>query len=678
MGVLGLARLLKEENFLPADTSCAKTLWRGHADVLSEEALDRLVRIPPHSTLALDGNGLAYYLHHVAYSRYFTQVTGGDASTKTSSCSCNTRNLSETQVTRLLPQYMPLSTLEQVTKEFVQSLQRHGMKLVVFWDGEGRRMKAATTSKRKETRDTEWSHLKQYSMYGVVPRLSSNSTLCRKDWLHNFPMSRLLLHQVNHTLSQFSSITMIQCNEEADHEVAKASANDPNCYCVGLDSDFCLFPNIRYIPLNTLDASGSVVTACVVTRAELAEQLDLPTEESIVEFAILMGNDYVGNSREAQLDFCSSKAEEIMDHLREQSSDYRVTSKLPQVELAMAFTRALYEFQDLSDFPLDEESSDTDSSEEEEENDGKVDSRIAEDPDRPLFPVDLDLSLAEPQPLDFSASKVIARPIQAYIDIFGEDERSLIRQEHLDVFLQHVERLQQESLPLLLKDDEIARPEWENAMAAYMIERTIAHVFRANPTSPLVRISCPAQLFDHALFHSLLKTKSDSVAPELPAESTNGNHVEEPKEVERTVLPIDEHEAEILDAVDNQRVTIIHGETGCGKSSRVPVMLLRAPPPDPSMQRVKMFISQPRRIAAKSLVERVRSCEPDLRNSIALRMGHGVREYETSKTRAWFVTTGYLVRLLANHPEKFDDCSHLIIDEVRNVCHDGGNHSFIP
>ena len=96
-------------------------------------------------------------------------------------------------------------------------------------------------------------------------------------------------------------------------------------------------------------------------------------------------------------------------------------------------------------------------------------------------------------------------------------------------------------------------------------------------------------------------------------------------------------------------------------------MILRAPVPhnkNVSGGDVKMFISQPRRIAAKSLVERVRSCEPDLKHKIALRMGHGEREYETEHTRAWFVTTGYLVRLLANHPERFNSVTHLVIDEV--------------
>ena len=55
-------------------------------------------------------------------------------------------------------------------------------------------------------------------------------------------------------------------------------------------------------------------------------------------------------------------------------------------------------------------------------------------------------------------------------------------------------------------------------------------------------------------------------------------------------------------------------------------MLLRAaPPPDSHHHESKMFVSQPRRIAAKALVERLRQVEPDFRDHVALRMGHGVR-----------------------------------------------------
>lgn len=101
-------------------------------------------------------------------------------------------------------------------------------------------------------------------------------------------------------------------------------------------------------------------------------------------------------------------------------------------------------------------------------------------------------------------------------------------------------------------------------------------------------------------------------------------------------------------------------------------MLMRAPPPNPNHRATTLFVSVPRRIAAKALVERLRDVEPDLKDQIALRMGHGVREYETVSTRAWFVTSGYLVRLMANHPERFDSVSILIIDEVHERSVDTG------
>lgn len=559
-----MTKLLREQGCFPSNSSsCTQSLWRDSSNFLEDASLHEVVRIPPHSTLALDGNGLAYYLHNVAYSRYFAQVTGGSAvQTTNGGCCCSTRGLSETQVTRLLPQYMPLDILEDVTKEFVQSLQNQHMKLDVYWDGEGRRFKAATTAHRRETRDTEWSRLKQYSLYGIFPP-SKNKKLCRRDWLYNLPMSRLLLHQVRHVLLQYPSVSMIQCAEEADSEVAKASASDPNCYCVGLDSDYCLFSDIRYVPLNTLDASGSVVTAVVLTRASIAEHLDLPTEESMVEFAILLGNDYVENTKESQLDFCASNLDDVLDHVRQQDADYRVTSKVLEVQRAIDFTRALYEFQDLSDFPLDDEEDEPSFEVLEDESESTTRVKLtAADFNRPALPAGLNMSLADPKPFDFSVSGVVSRTVQALLDDFEEDEYSLVRQKHLDAFLKIAVRLQ-ESPIIRLEDDEIVRPQWEDIMAAYILERLIGTVLRLNPSSPLARISNPAKLFDHALFHSLMaadRTNSADAKVSTPPAITK--KVEEPEEAGRAVLPIDEHEAEILDAVENQRVTIIHGETG--------------------------------------------------------------------------------------------------------------------
>ena len=51
-------------------------------------------------------------------------------------------------------------------------------------------------------------------------------------------------------------------------------------------------------------------------------------------------------------------------------------------------------------------------------------------------------------------------------------------------------------------------------------------------------------------------------------------------------------------------------------------------------------------------------------------MGHGVKD-EVDDTQIYFVTTGYLVRLLAHHPEAFYTHTHLIIDEVHERSVDG-------
>ncbi len=133
-------------------------------------------------------------------------------------------------------------------------------------------------------------------------------------------------------------------------------------------------------------------------------------------------------------------------------------------------------------------------------------------------------------------------------------------------------------------------------------------------------------------------------------------------------LPIDDHEDEILHSISKNRVTIIHGETGCGKSTRIPLMLLNNGG-GVSPYNVRMFVSQPRRIAAHGLMERLRSFR-GYKDIIGMRLGHGTKD-ETPLTRVWFVTAGYLVRLLSHHPDAFNNHSHLVIDEVHERSVDG-------
>ena len=72
-----------------------------------------------------------------------------------------------------------------------------------------------------------------------------------------------------------------------------------------------------------------------------------------------------------------------------------------------------------------------------------------------------------------------------------------------------------------------------------------------------------------------------------------------------------------------------------------------------------MFVSQPRRIAARALCERVRATH-DRPGEIGLRLGHGVRD-EGEEARVTFVTCGYLVRLVAHRPEILESHTHVVV-----------------
>jgi len=89
-------------------------------------------------------------------------------------------------------------------------------------------------------------------------------------------------------------------------------------------------------------------------------------------------------------------------------------------------------------------------------------------------------------------------------------------------------------------------------------------------------------------------------------------------------LPIDLFRRKIINQIGLERVTIIHGETGCGKSSRVPIFLLDTP----SQLPVKFMVAQPRRIACKGLLDRMKSSHPHRAEEFAMRLGHGLREEE--------------------------------------------------
>ena len=99
-------------------------------------------------------------------------------------------------------------------------------------------------------------------------------------------------------------------------------------------------------------------------------------------------------------------------------------------------------------------------------------------------------------------------------------------------------------------------------------------------------------------------------------------------------LPVDAYADEIVQRAGQHRVSIISGATGCGKSSRVPLILLERL----CSSRGKIMVAQPRRIAAYGLYQRAKQMG-SAGGKVGLRMGSDIR-IEEPGTRLWYMTTG--------------------------------------
>ena len=131
-------------------------------------------------------------------------------------------------------------------------------------------------------------------------------------------------------------------------------------------------------------------------------------------------------------------------------------------------------------------------------------------------------------------------------------------------------------------------------------------------------------------------------------------------------LPISSFKDSILSTVDRHQVTIICGETGCGKSTQIPSFILEHELSQGKPCRI--YCTEPRRISAISLAQRVSEelgeGPKDIGTHRSL-VGYAIRLESkiSAQTRLVFATVGVVLRMLESS-NGLDEITHLIIDEV--------------
>eukprot|EP01018_Ginkgo_biloba_P032353 Gb_17113 [translate_table: standard] len=135
------------------------------------------------------------------------------------------------------------------------------------------------------------------------------------------------------------------------------------------------------------------------------------------------------------------------------------------------------------------------------------------------------------------------------------------------------------------------------------------------------------------------------------------------KRLARQSLPAWQERQKIIDAVVNNRVIVLTGETGCGKTTQVPQFILEEAEMQGIGAEVHIIVTQPRRIAAISVAERVAW---ERGESIGKSVGYTVRLNSVPprlRGSILYCTTGILLRRLQT-VDGMVGVSHVIIDEV--------------
>lgn len=501
MGVIGITSYLQQRGCLPPRTGCCSTkLWNEwkHEDSSTGLLSTATHILPPNSTLLIDGNGLAFYLHRVAHSRYVRSVTtNGDHTSQSPTFLCPSVNtLTREEISQCLPSMMPLELLKNITKEYIKELRKHQVHIQVYWDGPYRRFKETTKERRVKQRLRQWLRLKEFCEGTDVIPMDPMSRVC--SCFHLFPLSTLFLKCVRHVF-HVAHVETIHCEGDADSELAQRACHVPNAFVLGADSDFFFFRGIQYIPFDGLylpQSTNVPIKATCLTRARVARELGLK-QYQLVELAMILGNDYVDrNSLEVPSSIKGPS--DAINWLRTKPVAYQVKSKYRALELS--FVRAWYDLRSMNQFPLNRTIRDKTNEE--------LDEAIRALVSFPKFHLVHDTIETKLQHLIYQNLREYAQNHKSVHQNGG-----ILSKEHLAAY--------KKSTKLLLHTPsgkhQICNPclLWKDVRAAYIIETCVRMTMNATKVTAQVQWIAPGKLVNHLQFHSILSnSRADSKVPQ--------------------------------------------------------------------------------------------------------------------------------------------------------------------
>lgn len=512
----------------------------------------------------------------------------------------------------------------------------------------------------------------------------------------DIPLPPLAMFQLRATLRRLD-IPMRVAYGEADSLCAKMVYDNEAYAVMSSDSDFCIFDRCRYIPFDHVSLSEH--TMICIDQSDIIHALNwsnLEASKKLITLSILMGNDYTRSFVDNQLEHIFDIPTQIVQvadliETRPEYIDDKLQSwfdRCPEFKDAADYSVSTYKLMEMETW---------DSGDEE-------------------LVVDLENGKDCFKKLGSSNDLVLESPFgsasQAVFELKAQYKKDKLPMEDLWCLIH-------KQVSVVNKEDPIWQIKREDQLFVlslrYLIERLAINrslfnsilkqyvVLHTNPeyTAPF-RIDmnvltassifqvvykyvclclgdniCPSAVFhgefmyynnidDESLEKYMVLRKVAIWSPTGEKRSfprkrkeikTKPVIMSEPSSPTEHELPIQKHRSIIVNHVKQQSLTVICGETGCGKSSQVPQFLMKEFP------ECRIAITQPRRIAAIALARRV---SEELKEPLGTRVGFSIsgNTVRSRQTKVNFMTSGYMMEWMSHNMDNMNRYDIWIIDEV--------------
>ncbi len=365
-------------------------------------------------------------------------------------------------------------------------------------------------------------------------------------------------------------------------------------------SDYLMMKDIPLIALGSLDdegkfnlqlsqreSSSQLSIAVVVWRRSKIAKLYSCSEDMLVKWAILIGNDYTSGFKKSMFhpslpDDEFTPCDKILyldwlkvhyDNNEEQEVQMPFLISEESLRLAYEYSYLFYELEDLSHL-CTEEYETIDLSDGSECEDGILMQSSHKNSIRTWLSMkQASNSLGEETLASLTVSflKDCVLKTHAQAEIVNLDLGSIFSVNHINAIMEMIHQLIKNTY---LPFRPISLVHWEDALAGNYYQLIVKEIYCAyselTGTTQFLSFQ-PSFLYDGLLFHRLMQKKR--LTPDQFNAISSNPSITDNLPVDRDVLPIDEYREEILARIDRSRVVILSGETGCGKSTRVPTFI---------------------------------------------------------------------------------------------------------